>query len=150
MRAALYRGMGKAAEVFRVEEVDRPEPEPGEVLVRVRASGVNPADYRARSVAVPRPIDDFQIPHHDGADHPELPVRARMSGGEAGVSANGRPAKGAACEGRAGGVARRRPCPPQQGLLLREDPRVVGSAPDDPRAHPVASAAAVAPPAAAV
>jgi len=37
MRAALYRGMGKAAEVFQIEEVDRPEPGPGEVLVRVHA-----------------------------------------------------------------------------------------------------------------
>src|SRR5579859_2596411 len=67
MRAALYRGMGPAAEVCRVEEVDRPEPGPGEVLVRVHASGVNPTDYKARSGAVPRPIDDFQIPHQDGA-----------------------------------------------------------------------------------
>src|SRR5712691_10935877 len=67
MRAALYRDMGEAAEVFDVEEVDRPEPGPGEVLVRVHASGVNPTDYKARSGAVPRPIDDFQIPHHDGA-----------------------------------------------------------------------------------
>ena len=67
MRAALYRDMGEAAEVFCVEEVDRPEPGPGEVLVRVHASGVNPTDYKARSGAVPRPIDDFQIPHQDGA-----------------------------------------------------------------------------------
>jgi NADPH:quinone reductase len=67
MRAALYRDMGDAAEVFKVEEIDRPEPGPGEVLVRVHASGVNPTDYKARSGAVPRPIDDFQIPHHDGA-----------------------------------------------------------------------------------
>ncbi len=67
MRAALYRDMGEAAEVLRVEEVDRPEPGPGEVLVRVYASGVNPTDYKARSGAVPRPIDDFQIPHQDGA-----------------------------------------------------------------------------------
>ncbi|HEY1322078.1 MAG TPA: NADPH:quinone reductase, partial [Streptosporangiaceae bacterium] len=67
MRAALYRDMGEAAEVFQVEEVDRPEPGPGEVLVRVHASGVNPTDYKARSGAVPRPIDDFQIPHQDGA-----------------------------------------------------------------------------------
>src|SRR5580693_1166415 len=67
MRAALYRDMGEAAEVFCVEEVERPEPGPGEVLVRVHASGVNPTDYKARSGAVPRPIDDFQIPHHDGA-----------------------------------------------------------------------------------
>src|SRR5438094_1431594 len=67
MRAALYRDMGDAAEVFEVGEVDRPEPGPGEVLVRVHASGVNPTDYKARSGAVPRPIDDFQIPHQDGA-----------------------------------------------------------------------------------
>jgi NADPH:quinone reductase len=67
MRAALYRSTGKAADVLRVEEVDRPEPGPGEVLVRVRASGINPTDYKARSGAVPRPIDGFQIPHQDGA-----------------------------------------------------------------------------------
>ena len=67
MRAALYRDMGEAAEVFRVEEVERPEPGPGEVRVRVHASGVNPTDYKARSGAVPRPIDGFQIPHQDGA-----------------------------------------------------------------------------------
>jgi NADPH2:quinone reductase len=67
MRAALYRDMGEAAEVFQIEEVDRPEPGPGEVLVRVHASGVNPTDYKARSGAVPRPIDGFQVPHHDGA-----------------------------------------------------------------------------------
>jgi NADPH2:quinone reductase len=67
MRAALYRSTGKAADVLRVEEVARPEPGPGEVLVRVRASGVNPTDYKARSGAVPRPIEDFQIPHQDGA-----------------------------------------------------------------------------------
>jgi NADPH2:quinone reductase len=67
MKAALYRDMGQAAKVFEVEEVDRPEPGPGEVLVRVHASGVNPTDYKARSGAVPRPIDQFQVPHQDGA-----------------------------------------------------------------------------------
>jgi NADPH:quinone reductase len=67
MKAALYRDTGQAGDVFGVEEVDRPEPGPGEVLVRVHASGVNPTDYKARSGAVPRPIDDFQVPHQDGA-----------------------------------------------------------------------------------
>ena len=67
MRAALYSQTGKAADVLRVEEIPRPEPGPGEVLVRVYASGINPTDYKARSGAVPRPIDEFQIPHHDGA-----------------------------------------------------------------------------------
>jgi NADPH:quinone reductase len=67
MRAALYRSTGKAPDVLRVEEIPRPEPGPGEVLVRVYASGINPTDYKARSGAVPRPIDDFQMPHQDGA-----------------------------------------------------------------------------------
>src|SRR5271165_3073482 len=67
MRAALYRETGKAADVLHVEEIPRPEPGPGEVLVRVYASGINPTDYKARSGAVPRPIDEFQIPHQDGA-----------------------------------------------------------------------------------
>jgi NADPH2:quinone reductase len=63
----VYRGTGPARDVLRVEEVDRPEPGPGEVLVRVRASGVNPTDFKARSGAVPRPVDEFQVPHQDGA-----------------------------------------------------------------------------------
>ena len=66
MKAALYRSTGPA-QVLQVEEVGRPEPGPGEVLVRVHASGINPTDYKARSGATPRPIDGFQIPHHDGA-----------------------------------------------------------------------------------
>jgi NADPH:quinone reductase len=67
MKAALYSRCGPAAEVLQVEEVDRPAPGPGEVLVRVRASGVNPTDHKARSGAVPRPINGFQVPHQDGA-----------------------------------------------------------------------------------
>jgi len=35
--------------------------------VRVRASGVNPTDYKTRSGATSRPIDEFQVPHQDGA-----------------------------------------------------------------------------------
>src|SRR6202044_982897 len=67
MKACVYRSTGAAAEVLSVEEVGRPEPGPGEVLVRVHTSGVNPTDYKARSGATPRSIDDFQIPHQDGA-----------------------------------------------------------------------------------
>ncbi|EGX55712.1 NADPH:quinone reductase [Streptomyces zinciresistens K42] len=36
-------------EVLRIAEVERPEPGPGEVLVRVRAAGVNPADWKIRA-----------------------------------------------------------------------------------------------------
>jgi NADPH2:quinone reductase len=47
--------------------MERPTPGPGEVLVKVGLSGVNPTDWKSRSGATPRPIDGFQIPHHDGA-----------------------------------------------------------------------------------
>jgi NADPH:quinone reductase len=67
MRAALYDRHGAAREVLRVEQVDRPEPGPGEVRVKLQVSGVNPTDWKSRSGATPRPIDGFQIPHHDGA-----------------------------------------------------------------------------------
>jgi NADPH:quinone reductase len=67
MKAALYTRTGPAAEVLRVEEIDRPQPGPGEVLVRVRASGLNPTDYKTRSGLTARPIDGFQVPHQDGA-----------------------------------------------------------------------------------
>jgi NADPH2:quinone reductase len=53
--------------VLTVREVDRPAPAAGEVLVKVACSGVNPTDWKSRSGATPRPIDGFQIPHHDGA-----------------------------------------------------------------------------------
>jgi NADPH2:quinone reductase len=67
MKAAVYDRTGAARDVLRIEEVERPEPGEGEVRVRVRVSGVNPTDYKARSGATTRPIDGFQIPHHDGA-----------------------------------------------------------------------------------
>jgi NADPH2:quinone reductase len=67
VKAASYDRYGPAADVLRVTEIDRPEPGPGEVLVKVALSGVNPTDWKGRSGATPRPIDGFQIPHHDGA-----------------------------------------------------------------------------------
>jgi len=67
VRAASYDRYGPAAEVLTVREVDRPAPGAGEVLVKVACSGVNPTDWKSRSGATPRPIDGFQIPHHDGA-----------------------------------------------------------------------------------
>jgi NADPH:quinone reductase len=67
MKAALYDKHGPAADVLRVEELDRPEPGPGEVRVKVAVSAINPTDYKIRSGATPRPMDGFQIPHHDGA-----------------------------------------------------------------------------------
>jgi NADPH:quinone reductase-like Zn-dependent oxidoreductase len=49
MRAAWYDRTGPAADVLTVGDVPRPEPGPGEVLVRLHASGINPADVKRRS-----------------------------------------------------------------------------------------------------
>jgi NADPH:quinone reductase len=67
VRAALYESHGPAGDVLRVVEVDRPEPGPGQVRVRIEVSGVNPTDWKSRGGATARPISGFQIPHHDGA-----------------------------------------------------------------------------------
>jgi NADPH:quinone reductase len=67
MRAARYDSYGSAADVLRVVDIERPEPGPGEVRVRMELSGVNPTDWKSRSGATPRPIHEFQVPHHDGA-----------------------------------------------------------------------------------
>lgn len=66
MRAAYYEANGAAREVLIVGEVDTPRAGPGEVRVRLTASGVNPSDVKARQgsrkIAWPR-----LIPHSDGA-----------------------------------------------------------------------------------
>ncbi len=46
MRAAWYERGGPASEALTVAEMDAPRPGPGEVLVRVRASGVNPWEVK--------------------------------------------------------------------------------------------------------
>lgn len=48
MRAAMVFTSG-GPEVVRVEEIDRPAPGRGEVLLEVHAAGVNPSDLRGRS-----------------------------------------------------------------------------------------------------
>jgi NADPH2:quinone reductase len=60
--------LGPAAEVIQVGEVDTPEPGSGEVLVRLHASGVNPADVKRRSgwLDVSEGFGRI-IPHGDGA-----------------------------------------------------------------------------------
>jgi NADPH:quinone reductase len=66
MRAAVYDRVGPARKVLRIEDIPRPAPAGGEVRVRVELSGINPTDVRARGGEVPRDIEGFQIPHHDG------------------------------------------------------------------------------------
>jgi NADPH:quinone reductase-like Zn-dependent oxidoreductase len=52
MRAVTQRSFG-GPEDLEVTEVDRPEPIPSEVLVRIHASAVNPVDAMIRSGAFP-------------------------------------------------------------------------------------------------
>ena len=69
MKAAWYERKGPAREVLVLGELDKPAPAAGEVLVRVRASGINPSDTKGRggargnvAMAWPR-----IFPHQDGA-----------------------------------------------------------------------------------
>lgn len=68
MRAAVYRRTGDPS-VLEVVDREVPEPGPGEVLVRVAVSGVNPTDWKSRqgdgSGAAPK--GGWQIPNQDGA-----------------------------------------------------------------------------------
>src|SRR4051812_36794355 len=48
MKAVRIHGFG-GPEVLQLEEAPRPEPGPGEVLVRVHAAGVNPMDWKVRA-----------------------------------------------------------------------------------------------------
>lgn len=66
MRAAYYEKTGSARDVLRVADVERPEPGPGQVRMRVRVSGVNPTDVKTRDGSTPREIDRFRVPHQDG------------------------------------------------------------------------------------
>src|SRR5210317_490147 len=68
MRAALYRTFGAAREVLELCDVDTPEPGPGEVLVRLHTSAINPSDVKKRTGAFPDLLDGgFVIPNSDGA-----------------------------------------------------------------------------------
>lgn len=68
MRAAWYDRQGAAADVLHVGRLDRPDPGPGEVRVRLSLSGVNTGDVKKRqgwlgsTMAYPR-----IVPHSDGA-----------------------------------------------------------------------------------
>lgn len=64
MKAIVYERNGDAS-VLQLVERPIPEPGPGEVLVRMAVSGVNPTDWKARHVW-PLPAG-WQIPHQDGA-----------------------------------------------------------------------------------
>lgn len=65
MKAAWYTQNGEAQDVMVVGDLPTPSPQPGEVLVRLATSGVNPSDVKSRRA---RPVHDpLIVPHSDGA-----------------------------------------------------------------------------------
>ncbi len=65
MKAAWYERNGAARDVMIVGDLPKPEPAPGEVLVEVHVSGVNPSDVKSRAG---RPLaGEKVVPHSDGA-----------------------------------------------------------------------------------
>jgi NADPH2:quinone reductase len=67
MRAVWYSRQGPAREVLEFGEIATPEPGPGEALVRLHASGVNPADAKRRAGATFGMEHPRVIPNSDGA-----------------------------------------------------------------------------------
>src|SRR5688500_6296645 len=83
MRAAIFHEHG-GPEVVRIEQIPRPAPGPGEVLVEVRASAMNHLDLWVRRGL---PIETT-MPHIGGSDI--AGVVAELGEGAEGVSAGDR------------------------------------------------------------
>jgi NADPH2:quinone reductase len=68
MLAARYDTAGSQEGLIRIVEMERPEPAPGEVLVRVRVSGVNPTDWKSRRTGgLTTGGFGWIVPNQDGA-----------------------------------------------------------------------------------
>lgn len=69
MKAVWYERFGPAAEVLAMGEMADPVVGPGEVLVRLHASGVNPSDVKLRAGARVGAVMAYPriVPHSDGA-----------------------------------------------------------------------------------
>lgn len=68
MQAAWFESFGDARDVLKIDQLQQPKPNSGEVLIRLSTSGVNPSDVKKRAGAFPHLLDDgLVIPHSDGA-----------------------------------------------------------------------------------
>jgi len=68
MQAAWFERFGAASDVLQVGELDTPSPGPGEVLVRLSCSGINPSDVKKRAGSFPNLLDEgLVVPNSDGA-----------------------------------------------------------------------------------
>ena len=81
MRAGWYEKTGPAAEVVKTGEMQTPVAGPGEVLVRLHASGINPSDYKRRANVKAAAEFPRVVPHSDGAG-----VVAELGAGVSGFS----------------------------------------------------------------
>jgi NADPH2:quinone reductase len=66
MRAIAYDEHGSSSVLHLVDRPD-PQPGPGEVLVRIAVSGVNPTDWKSRAGAGSGRLPKPQVPNQDGA-----------------------------------------------------------------------------------
>ncbi len=70
MKAVTYTEFGPASDVLHVQDLPSIPPGPGEVVVDLLLSGVNPSDVKARAGSRPgvtRPAFPMVIPHSDGS-----------------------------------------------------------------------------------
>jgi len=68
MHAAWFEKFGTAKEVLILGEIAKPEAAAGEVLIRMKTTGVNPSDVKKRAGAFPDLLDSgLVVPHSDGA-----------------------------------------------------------------------------------
>ncbi|MBX6742250.1 MAG: NADPH:quinone reductase [Acetobacteraceae bacterium] len=67
MKAVWYDRNGPAAEVLTYGDLPTPSPGPGEVLVRLATSGVNPSDWKTRLGRTRPKVFPRIVPHSDGA-----------------------------------------------------------------------------------
>ena len=68
MRTAWFESFGSAEDVLQIGEQETPSAGPGEVLIRVATSGVNPSDVKKRAGSFPNLLEDgFVIPNSEGA-----------------------------------------------------------------------------------
>ena len=67
MKAAWYTKTGKASDVLKLGQLENPELSAGEVLVELKASGINPSDVKTRAGARGGLQFPRVIPHSDGS-----------------------------------------------------------------------------------
>ena len=70
MKVIAYDNFGPATEVLNLQEIKIEKPKQKEVVIKLKYSGVNPSDAKARAGNRPgvlKPDYDLIIPHSDGS-----------------------------------------------------------------------------------